>query len=564
MSLIPTPALANPFDPERYRQRLKPILDVLPTDLRWPACPTTVLQVIWNQDVAAKWDDSPVHEIADLTDSLTVGKRTDREKMKAIFDWVSQNVTYDGNLPDDQRDAFDAYTLRRSTCGGYTRLCRLMGVIVGLQVAEIAGISNEENPFLHDWNAVLLDGEWLFFDATWAMWDIGQYYHAWTSTIIYDDIYQWDFHATEVGTPDMINFTPRWGVMDQCPANVVIPDTVTQVSSFYGCPNLETLTLSDSVTRITACGNNPKLKSVTFGKGIVNIGANAFSDCTSLKSIHIPNSVTTIEGRAFYECADLTSVTIPSSVTSIDRMLFQSYTSLTDVVIPNGVTSIGDQAFMGCTNLERVTIPNSVTGIDNWACQSLTDVYYGGTEAQWKAIQIEEEKNQALTSATIHYNSTMLQQPVKPKQPLAYASTQNFLVDGKSVEFYAYALKDEKGNDTNYVKLRDVAQILNGSAAQFKVGWDGSISITTRSAYTSNGSELIQNFAGNQPYTVNTSPVKVNGAEVALEAITLTDATGGYTYFKLRDLGSALGFNVGYANGVGIFIQTDAPYTDAD
>ncbi len=178
MSLIPTPALANPFDPERYRQRLKPILDVLPTDLRRPACPTTVLQVIWNQDVAAKWDDSPVHEIADLADSLTAGKRTDREKMKAIFDWVSQNVTYDGNLPDDQRDAFDAYTLRRSTCGGYTRLCRLMGVIVGLQVAEIAGISNEENPFLHDWNAVLLDGEWLFFDATWAMWDIGQYYHA--------------------------------------------------------------------------------------------------------------------------------------------------------------------------------------------------------------------------------------------------------------------------------------------------------------------------------------------------------------------------------------------------
>ena len=248
-------------------------------------------------------------------------------------------------------------------------------------------------------------------------------------------------------------------------------------------------------------------------------------------------------------------------------MLFQSYTSLTDVVIPNGVTSIGDQAFMGCTNLERVTIPDSVTGIDNWAfegCQSLTDVYYGGTEAQWKAIQIEEEKNQALTSATIHYNSTMPQQPVKPKQPLAYASTQNVLVDGKSVEFYAYALKDEKGNDTNYVKLRDVAQILNGSAAQFEVGWDGSISITTRSAYASNGSKLIQNFAGNQPYTVNTSPVKVNGAAVALEAITLTDATGGYTYFKLRDLGSALGFNVGYANGVGIFIQTDAPYTDAD
>ena len=87
LSLVPTPtpALANPFDPEQYRQRLKPILDVLPTDLRRPACPTTVLQVIWNQDVAAKWDDSLVQEIADLANSLTAGKSTDREKMKGLL-----------------------------------------------------------------------------------------------------------------------------------------------------------------------------------------------------------------------------------------------------------------------------------------------------------------------------------------------------------------------------------------------------------------------------------------------------------------------------------------------
>ncbi len=751
LSLLPppTPALAAVLDPERHRQLLKPILDVLPTDLRRPACPTTVKEVIWSSTMEVEWDDSVVQEIADLANSLTAGKSTDKEKMKAIFDWVIQNVTYDRNLPDDQREAFDAYTQRRATCWGYTRLCGLMGVIVGLRMAEITGISNEENPGLHGWNAVLLDGEWLFFDATWAEWDIDQYYHAWTAAIVYDDIYRWDIRATEKGTPNMIGFAPRPAFVDRCPANVVIPDTVTQVETFYGCPNLETLTLSDSVTRIVACGNNPKLRSVTFGKGITNIGSNAFSDCTGLKSINIPNTVTTIEGMAFsntgltsvtipssvttlsegafYECADLTSVTIPSSVTRIESMMFQGCTSLTDVVIPDSVTAIGRQAFMGCYNLalanlhipdsvteigdlaffgcpetvgvpddatsigdeafygrkeltsidipdsvtsigvaaftschglksvtipnsvtvigdrafcdckslESVTIPNSVTSIGTGAfagcenltsvtisnsvisiersvfsgctsltsvtipngvasiemeafrdcaslksvtipssvtsirkyafqdCASLTDVYYGGTEEQWKAISIQQY-NTNLTSATIHYNSTMPQQPAKPTQAVAYASTQNVLVDGKSVEFYAYALKDVNGNDTNYVKLRDVAQILNGSAAQFEVGWDGSISITTRSAYTSNGSELIQNFAGNQPYTVNTSPVKVNGAAVALEAITLTDATGGYTYFKLRDLGSALGFNVGYANGTGIFIQTDAPYTDAD
>ena len=143
----------------------------------------------------------------------------------------------------------------------------------------------------------------------------------------------------------------------------------------------------------------------------------------------------------------------------------------------------------------------------------------------------------------------------------AYASTQTVTVDGKPVTFYAYALKDANGNDTNYIKLRDVAQILNGSAAQFQVGYDGSITITTKTAYTPNGSEMVQNFTGNQSYTVSTSPVTVNGQPTNLEAITLTDASGGgYTYFKLRDLGAALGFNVTWNAQTGISIDPNSPY----
>ena len=50
-----------------------------------------------------------------------------------------------------------------------------------------------------------------------------------------------------------------------------------------------------------------------------------------------------------------------------------------------------------------------------------------------------------------------------------------------------------------------------------------------------------------------------------LTAITITDANGGESnYFKLRDLGRALGFNVGYSDARGIFIETNKPYTDAD
>ena len=146
-----------------------------------------------------------------------------------------------------------------------------------------------------------------------------------------------------------------------------------------------------------------------------------------------------------------------------------------------------------------------------------------------------------------------------PQSGTAYASTQAVNVDGKKITFYAYALRDENGNDTNYVKLRDIAAVLNGTAAQFGVGWseEEGIFLETGKGYTANGSEMIQNFQGDQPYTRGNSPLKINGVSVKLSAITLTDADDGeYNYFKLRDLGTALGFFVDYDDETGIYIET--------
>ena len=53
-----------------------------------------------------------------------------------------------------------------------------------------------------------------------------------------------------------------------------------------------------------------------------------------------------------------------------------------------------------------MTIPDSVTSIGIGAfqeCKSLTDVYYTGSEEQWKKIGIDSS-NTYLTNATIHYN----------------------------------------------------------------------------------------------------------------------------------------------------------------
>lgn len=150
-----------------------------------------------------------------------------------------------------------------------------------------------------------------------------------------------------------------------------------------------------------------------------------------------------------------------------------------------------------------------------------------------------------------------------PAEGTAYVNTQTIHIDNLDVTFYTYALRDEKGNDINFVKLRDIAIALNGTEAQFSVrqGPEGAILLTTGEAYTAVGTEMVRNLEGDQPYKVCESPVEIDGVLTDLVAITLTDANGGeYNYFKLRDLGEAMDFNMVWSLEEGVRIEPDKPY----
>ena len=163
--------------------------------------------------------------------------------------------------------------------------------------------------------------------------------------------------------------------------------------------------------------------------------------------------------------------------------------------------------------------------------------------------------------------ATPTPQPVDPydRPVMAYARTQDILIDGQAVTFQAYALKDTKGYETNYVKLRDAAFALNGSRSQFQMNWTSAsgTSILTNQPYISNGSEMHTPYSGDRQGKAGEPTLWINGREVALSAILLTDDKGGgYTYFKLRDLGRTLGFNVTWDKAAAqVRIETGKPYT---
>ncbi len=140
----------------------------------------------------------------------------------------------------------------------------------------------------------------------------------------------------------------------------------------------------------------------------------------------------------------------------------------------------------------------------------------------------------------------------------AKESRETITLNGSKVTLPTFQLFDANGGGTNYVRLRDIADLLDGTNAQFDVSWNGKVVIVPHTAYASrNGTEGVSPFAGDQPYKKLGDSVLVGSEEKTLDGIVLTDSSGGgHTYFKLRDLGAVCGFAVDWQQGVGIIINT--------
>lgn len=240
-------------------------------------------------------------------------------------------------------------------------------------------------------------------------------YHAFYNTAYYNDIGNWENNVLYI-------------------ENYLI-DTSKNLSGEYTIKNGTNL-IADK-----AFENCENLVNINIPNSVTYIGAFAFNGCIKLKSITIPEGVTYIGQEAFGNCDDLTYINIANSLTSIGicAFLFNGYSDNPDnwennaLYIGNYLMSgkkingeyaiksetrlIAGAAFNGCKNLKCIIIPDSIIDIGEdafWSCTNLSDVYYSGTEEQWKNVNIRDG-NKPLTNATIHYNSKPT--PDKPDKP---------------------------------------------------------------------------------------------------------------------------------------------------
>ena len=124
----------------------------------------------------------------------------------------------------------------------------------------------------------------------------------------------------------------------------------------------------------------------------------------------------------------------------------------------------------------------------------------------------------------------------------AVPTSSSVYVNGKQISFDAYSI-----DNSNYFKLRDLAYVLNGTEKQFGVSWNSSknaIEIVCGIPYTAVGGELQGQGRDSKSPILSTSKLYIDNKEVSLTSYNI----GGYTYFKLRDIGSACSFSVSWEN----------------
>lgn len=91
------------------------------------------------------------------------------DRILYLHDWMCENITYEA-MPEARPTmprvcgAVGALVDGRANCQGYADTFRLLGLLSGLTVRKQEGMDSDGGA--HDWNAVLLNGEWFIVDVT--------------------------------------------------------------------------------------------------------------------------------------------------------------------------------------------------------------------------------------------------------------------------------------------------------------------------------------------------------------------------------------------------------------
>jgi transglutaminase/protease-like cytokinesis protein 3 len=144
-----------------------------------------------NYASSVRYEGTSVFELASLLSRYT---KTEAEKARIIYSWITYNITYDvsaylsGNYGDLSPQ--EILKTRKSVCSGFANLYQALAKAMELDVVVVDGyakgygyVVGNTTEINHAWNAVKINNKWYLLDSTWGASNInsGQFHRHFNS-----------------------------------------------------------------------------------------------------------------------------------------------------------------------------------------------------------------------------------------------------------------------------------------------------------------------------------------------------------------------------------------------
>lgn len=267
------------------------------------------------------------------------GAVTDYDKLKAICQWVCDNIKYDYGLVSGSQYAYNVFSKRLGVCQGYSNVTKAMCAAVGIPCVMVNGDSTYGG---HAWNMAYADNRWIFIDNTWTMdWfdkDVEKFSNDHKPYYCYDiQVQEGDFiftYSNGVAPCRYVGQSGDWVI----PSSAVnMPVTGVSFDLFNSYSTVETLYIPETLKNleyagITYCSRLKKIEVAENNEYFASVDGVLFDKSVSNLLIYPTGK-------------EETSFAIHDTIKQLGESVFERNTNLTDVLIPASVTSIGKAPF---------------------------------------------------------------------------------------------------------------------------------------------------------------------------------------------------------------------------
>ena len=264
---------------------------------------------------------------------------TDYDKLKAICQWVCDNIQYDYDLVSGSQDAYNVFSKKLGICQGYSNVTKAMCAAADIPCVMVNGDSSAGG---HAWSMAYADNRWIFLDTTWGdSWfdaDIERFAND-HRPYYCDDIkvQEGDFIFTYFNGVAPCQYVGQSGDWVIPSSAVNMPVTGVSFYLFNAYSTVETLYIPETVKNLETAGLNycSKLKKIEVAENNTSFA--------SVDGVLFDKSVSNL--LIYPTGKEETSFAIPNTIKQLGESVFERNTNLTDVLIPASVTSIGKAPF---------------------------------------------------------------------------------------------------------------------------------------------------------------------------------------------------------------------------